>query len=162
MHFHGQDFYPLTQIFHKFSQLRILLQQFHYLLRLLCRHQLTLLGSICKSLTMLGVGIGMSLVTVCLPCLGEQDKRRGIGGLKTERQIEQDKRVDIELGNPCNVQPYPYGNNYRLGNEKHRRPEETGKPFRLECKPIIPEDGAQMNVRKMEPEIIIGFIFLWL
>lgn len=47
---------------------------------------------------MLSIGIGMRFVSVCLPCLGKKDKRCCVGCLETESKIEQDKRVNIELG----------------------------------------------------------------
>jgi len=53
---------------------------------------------------MLCVGIGMRFVTVGLSGLCQQNKRSGIGGLKTECEIEQDKRVDIESGISKSVQ----------------------------------------------------------
>jgi len=47
---------------------------------------------------MLCVGLCVHLISVRLSCLCKQDEWCGISCLKTESEIEQDKRIDIELG----------------------------------------------------------------
>ena len=95
--------------------------------------------------TVLGIGIGLHLVPVRLSCLGKQDERRGIGGLKTEGEIEQDKRINIESGESCSIDPNPKGNHYRLGDKKNRGSEKSGKRLGLEGEPVISEHRAEMQ-----------------
>src|SRR6266571_1218767 len=104
---------------------------------------------------MLCVGLGVRLIAVCLACLGKQDKWSSIGCLETKSEIEQDKRIDIELGKSKDVQPNPDCDYYGLGNEKNRCPEKTGESLGLQREPIISEYGAKMQVRKMEAEVVM-------
>jgi dihydroneopterin aldolase len=63
---------------------------------------------------MLRIGLGVCLVSVRLSCLRKQDEWRGIGCLETERKVEQNKRVDVELGKSEDIQANPDRNHNRL------------------------------------------------
>ena len=97
VHVERQRLDTLAQLFYEFGQLRILLQQLQELASLLSRQCLALFAGHGEGFPMLCVGIGVRLVAVCLSCLCKQDEWGSIGGLETESEIEQDKRVDIEL-----------------------------------------------------------------
>ena len=66
--------------------------------RLLLHLRLTLLVDLMQFLAVLGVGDAVRLVAVGLARLGEQDQRRRIGRLSRECEIEEDERIDVELG----------------------------------------------------------------
>jgi len=66
------------------------------------------------------------LVAIGLPCLGEQDQRRRVGGLGRERKVEQDERVRIPLeGDRQRVERDPDQDDDRLAEDVLRRAEEA-------------------------------------
>ena len=83
----GQRFDPL-------GQRRVLVEQPVQQLDSFARQLLPIEALRRDGLPVLGVGLGMRLVAIRLPGLGEQDQRGGIGGLEAERQVEQDERID--------------------------------------------------------------------
>src|ERR1043166_5534811 len=75
----------------------------------------------------LGVGVGERLVACCLPRLCEQDERRRVGGLEREREVEQDKRVWVEVNQQLEAVEYdPERDENRLADEVLGRAEKTG------------------------------------
>ena len=48
---------------------------------------------------MLRIGFGVRLVPVCLTGLRQENQGGCIRGLKTEGQVQQDERIDIEVSN---------------------------------------------------------------
>ena len=157
VHLNGQRLNTLTQLFYEFGQLCILFEQLHYLASLLSSQRLALFSGQSKGFSMLGVGIGMCLIAVCLSRLGKQDKRGSIGCLQTEREIKQDKRIDVELGKAKDVQSNPDGNYYGLSNKKYRGSKKTGECLSLQRKPIITKNSAEMKMRKVESEVMVWF-----
>ena len=103
---------------------------------------------------MLGIGIGMRLVAVCLAGLRKQDEGCGIGCLETEREIEQDKGVDVELEDTEDVEANPDRHQNCLGDEKHWGAKKSSKGLGLQREPIISEDRVQMQVRKVKAEVM--------
>ena len=72
----------------------------------------------------------VSLVTVGLTCLREQDQRSGVRGLCREQQIQEDERHGIPVRNKRDgVQENPERNHQRLAEDVLRRPEEASDAF---------------------------------
>jgi hypothetical protein len=92
----GQRLDPLNQLLGKLRQLRVSLQEFKQLSRILCCDLLPLLVRDGKRFPVSGVRLGEHSVTRCLPHLGKQDERRSIGCLETESQVKQNKWIDVE------------------------------------------------------------------
>ena len=66
-------------------------------------------------------------VAVVLPVLGEQDERRGVGGLGREGQVEQDERVWIPVVYQAHrVEGDPRGHEDRLPEQETSGTEEPG------------------------------------
>jgi hypothetical protein len=66
-------------------------------LRGLLRGERLSLGTGCRQrFSVLCIGVGVGLVAVCLPGLGEQDERGRVGRLEAECEVEQNKRVEVE------------------------------------------------------------------
>jgi AcrR family transcriptional regulator len=77
----------------------------------------------------LGIGLGpvrhvpvaldVGPVPVVLPVLGQQDERRGVGGLGREGQVEQDERVRVPvLDQADGVEDDPEGHHHRLPEQE--------------------------------------------
>ena len=107
----GQRLDPLNQLLGKLRQLRVSLQQFKQLCRVLGCDLLPLLVRDGKRLPVLCVSLGEHSVTRCLSRLGKQDERRCISCLETECQIEQNKWIDVELRKAEDVDSNPDGDN---------------------------------------------------
>ena len=97
----------LEQGFHALGQRGVLLQHFDQHAGLLARLRLALLTDLVEFFAMLGVGEARHLVAVGLTGLRQQNQRRGIGGLGREGEIEQNERIDVELGPAGGVDPDP-------------------------------------------------------
>jgi hypothetical protein len=66
----------------------------------------------------LAVALDLGLVTVGLAVLGEQDQRRGVGGLGGEAQVEQDERIGIPVTNdPDDIEGDPDEHRQRLADQ---------------------------------------------
>ena len=71
--------------------------------------------------------LGLHAVAVGLPVLGQQDQRRGVGGLGGERQVEQDERVGVPAQlDRDHVQRDPDDHDDRLDGEEAAGAEEPG------------------------------------
>jgi hypothetical protein len=97
----------LEQGFHPLGKGRVLLQHFDHHAGLLAHLCLALLADLVEFFAMLGVGKARHLVAVGLTGLRQQNQRRGIGGLGREGEIEQNERIDVELGPAGGVDPDP-------------------------------------------------------
>ena len=53
--------------------------------------------SACTRAALLTVALGLGPVALLLAVLGQQDERRGVGGLGGEHEVEQDERVRVPL-----------------------------------------------------------------
>ena len=140
--------------FGDFGQLGVLAHQFQELSGDRGGGGLPLFAGQREGFAMLCVGIRMGLVAVRLAGLGQQDERRGVGGLQAERQIEQDERIDIEMEDARRVECDPHPDHDRLADEKHRRAEKPCKTLRLESEPIVAENRREMPVGRVEAEMI--------
>lgn len=96
MHLGREQFNPLAERLRHGGQFGILAHHFHEERGLLVGHFLAFLAGFGEGLAVLGIGIGVGFVAVGLTGLREQDQRRGIGGLETEREIEQDEGIQVE------------------------------------------------------------------
>ena len=129
VHLEGQHLNALTQLLRNFGQLGVLLKQLHEFFRVLLSKCQTLITRHGKGFPMLRIGLGVSFVPVRLSRLRKQNKWRCIGRLETEGQIEQNERVDVELGEAESVYANPDGNDRRLCHQKNRRSKKTGEGF---------------------------------
>src|SRR5450432_717547 len=118
-------------------------------------HQLPLLTGEREGFAMLRVSVGMRFVPVGLAGLCEQDERRGVSGLKAEREVEEDEGIDIEMDDPDHVEKNPNRHDQGLPNEEHGSAKEAGEGLRLERKPIVPEDSGEMVMRKMKAKMMV-------
>jgi hypothetical protein len=112
VHFCGQGFDPLAQFVGELGQTGVLGHQVHELRGLAGGQGLPFHAGICEVLAMGGIGFGMGFVAIRLPGLGKEDERGGIGGLKTEGEVEEDEGVLIEAppgGDGEDVHDDPYG-----------------------------------------------------
>ena len=140
----------LEQSFHAFGQRRVLLHHFDQHAGLLAHLRLPLLADLVEFLAMLGVGEARHLVPVGLTGLRQQDQGRGIGGLGREGEVEQNERIDVELGPAGGVDPDPQRDDERLRDQELRRAEETRKILRFSPEPVVSEGGFEMGVRQMK------------
>ena len=99
---------------------------------------------------MLGVGEARHLVAVGLTGLRQQNQRRGIGGLGREGEVEQNERIDVELGPAGGVDPDPQRDDKRLRDQECRRAEEAGEILRFSPEPVVSESRFEMGVRQMK------------
>jgi hypothetical protein len=87
----------------------------------------------------------VGLIAIRLTRLCEQNERRGIGSLKTEGEIQEDERIEIEFENTGDVQSDPQKDHQRLSHEKERRSKKTGESLGLQGEPIIPENRIEVE-----------------
>src|SRR5206468_2556991 len=80
-----------------------------------------------------------------LTCLGEQDQRRGVGGLQAEGEVEEDEGVDVEINDPGAVQGYPGDDEKRLTDQVIRRAEKARYSFRELAERAGPERPRQVE-----------------
>ncbi len=145
---------PLTQLPGKLGELGILLEQLHELFRLLQGECLALFARCRERLAVPGVGIGERFVAVCLTCLCQQDKRRGIGRLEAEREIQQDEGVEVKMRHSYHVESNPERHKDRLGNQEDGCPKEAGKGFGFDAEPVTAEDWSEVCMGGMETEMV--------
>ncbi len=86
---------------------------------------------------MLGVGLRVDLVAVRLAGLRQENQWRGIGGLKTEGEIQENEGVEIEVAKSGNIKTDPGSYDDGLRDEEDRRAKKAGKGFRLQREPVI-------------------------
>ena len=91
-----QRFDPFTQFTGKPRQLRVLLEKLKDLGRLFRGEFLALHARSRDRLPVPRISIGERLVPICLPRLREQDQRRRVRRLEAEREVQEDKRIEIE------------------------------------------------------------------
>ena len=87
MHLQGQSFDARAQLPRDFGELGVLLQQRGHLRGVLGHLQLPLLGGLRDIFAMACIRVGECLVAVRLARLRQQDQRRRVRGLQTEREI---------------------------------------------------------------------------
>ena len=96
--------------------MRILLHQNKHLFSLQRCCLLPIFIRFCNLLPVQGIGLGELLIPVGLSGLSEQYQWCRIGCLKTKHQVQQDKGVDIEFGQPRHIDYDPGSDNKRLTN----------------------------------------------
>ena len=155
MHFAGERLDALAQLVGDLRQPGVLLEQRHQLRPLFGGQGHALFVRRGEVFPMLRVGIGMGLVAVRLPGLRQQNEGRGIGGLETEREIEEDEGINVELGEAENIQADPDDDDGRLPHQKKRGAKKTGEGLRLQREPIVAEDPVKVNVRQVEAQMML-------
>ena len=157
VHLGGEHLDALAQFMGDFGQAGVLVHQLDELRGLPGGEALALGAGPGEVFAMGGVGLGVGLVAVCLPGLGKQDERGGVGGLEAEGEVKQDERVLVETpfaGEGQNIDDDPDGDDSRLADEKYRGSEEPGKGLGLEREPVVAKYRAQMHVGQVEPEMV--------
>ena len=121
----GQLLDARAQLLRERGQLRVLLEQLEQLRRVIERDAEALLARRGDRLAVLRVGFRMRLVAVGLSRLGEQDERCRVGGLRAEREVQQDERIGVEGRPGRRVDVDPDDDDQRLPDQEARRPEEA-------------------------------------
>ncbi len=98
--------------------------------------------------------IRVCFVSRCLSCLCQQDKRCSVGCLKTECEIQKNKRVGVKLGKTKDVGSNPYCNNGGLYPQKNRCSEEPCERFGLERKSLVAESWGKVIVSAMKTQVV--------
>lgn len=80
----GQRFDAQAQLARQLGELGVLVKELEHLPRLL-------MSGLRDRFPVLAVSFRDGLVAICLASLRQQDQRRGVGGLQTEREIEEDE-----------------------------------------------------------------------
>jgi len=156
--FSGQGLDPLAQLLGELGQRRVLMHQLDQLGGLFRGRQFPFLAGEGDGFAMLRIGVSMRFVAVGLAGLREEDERRGIGRLQTEREVEEDKGIDIEMDDADDVKNNPNRHDEGLPNKEDGRAKEAGESLRFECKPIVPENGGEMVMRKMKTKMMAAFL----
>jgi len=113
------------------GEFRVLPQQRLDLRRLMRERLVAPLGRERERFPVPRIGIGECLVAIRLTRLREENHRRGISGLKTERQIQQHERIRIEVHQMHHVQRDPCEDDQRLRHQKRGRAEEARESLGL-------------------------------
>ena len=142
------------QLLNVLGQLGVGREQLVQSRRLLCGNLQALLVRARQVLAMLSVGVGVHLVAVGLAGLGKQDERSGICGLKAEREIEQDERVDVEMHVPHRVDSDPRDDDNGLPDQEARRAEVAGEGFRGLPEPARSKGAVQMKMGAVEAVVV--------
>ncbi len=160
VHLFGECYDALAQIFCEFRELCVLLDEDHQLGGLLGgeTHPFFIVDG--EGFTVLGIGLGMGFVAIRLPGLRQQNQRGGVGGLKTECQVQKNKGIQIKTEDSDDIQDNPDGDDHSLAYQKKRGAKKTGEGFGLQGKPIITEDSRQVLMGEMKtvmmPSIRLG------
>lgn len=136
-----ERFYLHCERFGRFRELRVTSQQLQQLGALLSGNLNPLLGRKREIFPVPGVGVHQGLVAIRLTGLREKNERSGIGRLKAERQIEQNKGIQVEPRDTRDIQRYPHCHDRRLSDEKEWCAEKSSKGLRLEGEPVVPKKG---------------------
>ena len=88
MDFLGEGLDALGEGFDDLGELSVLMHQLEEMFGLLGGEVLALFAGTGEIFAVLGICLGMGLVTVCLSGLGEEDEWGGVGGLEAEGEIE--------------------------------------------------------------------------
>src|SRR5438270_12360539 len=97
----SRDHFPvnlLGQLLDLFRQLGVLIEQFLEKVDASLGQFLSLESAARDGFTVLRIRLGVSLVAISLAGLSEQDQRSSICGLKADGEVEQDERVESEMG----------------------------------------------------------------
>ncbi len=92
--------------------------------------------------------VGVELVAVSLPRLGEEDQRRRIGGLEREEQVQGDERIDVpgepemQLGR---VHHHPRDDGDGLPEDVLRRTEEPSGLLGYAPERVVAERAVQLR-----------------
>ena len=105
---------------------------------------------------MLRVGFGMGLVAIGLAGLRKQYKRRRVGSLEAEGEIQQDERIYIKPGQADYVGEHPHANDDGLNDQEDGRSEKARELLCFQRKPVIAKQRMKVRVWTMEPEMIPG------
>src|SRR5207247_4528306 len=92
-----EGLHPLGQLLVLFRQLGVRRQQRLELVGLALDRLHAGLALACCLLAVLLPLLGRDLVAIRLPRLREQDQRRGIGGLRREREVEEDEGIGVPV-----------------------------------------------------------------
>src|ERR1051326_7108175 len=95
----------------------------------------------------------LELVPVRLARLREQDQRRGIGGLRREREIQEDERVRIPAErDSCGVDRDPHGHEDRLAEDVLRRSEEPRGLLGAAAERVLSERAVVLGAHEASVE----------
>jgi hypothetical protein len=147
----------LAQLLGDLSELRVLLQKLDDLGRLFRRQLLSLGARLRERLAVRGVGVGVRLVAIGLPGLGEQDQRCCIRRLQAEGEVEKNERLEVELGETDDIECDPDDHQDRLHGQEGRRPEEAGKALGSDPEPVVTERRGEMRVGFVKSEVVAGY-----
>ena len=107
MHLFGEGFNALGEFPGDFGELGVLFQQLGQHGVFLGGEDLSFFAGLGEVFPVLGVGLRVHFVAIGLTGLRQQDERCGIGGLKTEREVQEDERIKVKLGDAEDVQANP-------------------------------------------------------
>ena len=111
---------------------------------------LALLGSESERFAVMRIGIGVRLIAIRLTRLGQQDQRRGVGGLETESEIKKNERIDIEMNDAGDIENDPTRDEQGLADQKRGSSEKSGECLSFQREPIVAESGHEMRVRQVK------------
>lgn len=101
-------------------------------------------------------GIGMYLVAIRLPRLGEQNQRCGLRRLKTKCEIQKNKWIYVELRQTHYVHADPDRDNHRLPNQERWCPKEAREAFSFQCKPVVTKHRVEMDIRLVKAVVMVS------
>ena len=154
VHFGGEGGDFLAEFLGEFRELGVLVHELQQLGRLLGGEG-ELPGVLSgKFLAVLSIGLCVDFIPVGLASLGEEDERGGVGGLEAEGEVQENERVKIKADESRDVGSNPGGDDDGLSDEEHRCPEEARESFRLQSKPIVAEDGREVDVGQVETKMV--------
>ena len=139
VHFRGEDLDSLAEFLRKFRQGGVRPHQFQELLGLANGKLLTLFTGFGEGLPVLRIRFRMRFVTIRLSRLRKKNEGRGVSGLETERQVQKDERVYVEMRKAGGIDPDPRRYDDGLRDQENGSSEKTGKLFGFEGEPIAPK-----------------------
>src|SRR2546422_4952029 len=154
----GQCLDGLAELLREPREPRVLLEELEYLRALLRCQLLSLDACLAERLPVLRVRVGVRLVAIRLPGLGEQDQRGGVGRLQAEGEVQENERIDVEVGETDGVEHDPDRHHHRLPDQEGRGPEEAGKALRSDPEPVVAENRREVRVRRVKSEMMAGYL----
>jgi hypothetical protein len=151
--FCGENLDALTQFLGGFGKPGVLTDEFQQQLGPLGGLNLALSVDLRELLAVTGICFGKCLIAIGLTSLREQNQWRGVSGLETEREVQEDEWIDIKLDPPEGVHRDPSSDDRRLPDEEGRSAKKSGKCLGSEGKPVIAKDRREVEVRRMKPEM---------
>lgn len=156
MHFRGQAFNAFGQVLGHFRKPGVQFKQFEQLRGVLRRLCLAFAVGHGDGFAVQGIGIGLGFVPRSLTGLGQQDQGSGIRRLQAERQVEQDERINVELGHARDVKAYPDRHDQRLGAQESRRAEEPCKGLGAQGELVVAERWLQVSMGAVKAQMVDG------